>query len=158
MPMVMIESVQEFIQRHGGNPIGMPESERLLLPDGASCTIDGSMRCEPPQSPYDLMLNRRRYLVEHLHRSQEQFNQAKRSVMDQAALALKYPNLPGVSADDVAVLERLKAEADQHRLTLETFDAEHVQSNEAEIHRQAALAAREQELRSLLQQFKTIQI
>lgn len=156
--MVMIESVSEFIARHGGSPVSLPESERLLMPDGACCTFDGCMRSEPPLNDYDRMHLRRRYLVEVLHRAQSAFSNAKKSAMDQAALALRYSNLPSVSADDVRVLEHLKAEADRAQASLDDFDAEHVQSNEAELHRQQALAARETELRSLLQQFQGIQL
>ena len=139
MPMILVESPQEFAQRHGNDSIEISRwrdgerspTGRWLFGDGAQTTYDGT-RSEPPEDPSELLRLRRLYVSEQLERATSEFNSLKSECSEQAALSAKYSNLPSVDPGVVEELKSIKVRVDQYRAELQRLDAQLEQTPQAE--------------------------
>lgn len=93
MPMMLIESAQEFIARHGGDPIQRMTSEggerhqttRLMLPDGAEIDMDDvNIRREPRTDPMEKLKGVIAYLRLKLDRENERYRACQAYISTQS--------------------------------------------------------------------------
>lgn len=105
MPMLMIESWEEFAARHGGNSI--EDNGRILFADGAMTDTRDMMRWEPPTDPTKRLKNQKWYWQAMVERAEVAFNNAKNDCENRAHWHARGAG-PGLTANDAAVLKELK--------------------------------------------------
>ena len=72
MAYVWIETHEEFVKKHGGNPLVV--GHQILLPSGAATSRDGMVRYDPPKNRYELLQNKRAYWAEALRLAEVAFH------------------------------------------------------------------------------------
>lgn len=80
---IVIETYDEFVQRHGGHPL-MVDSNHWLLSDGASVKRDflgQPIFVEPPEETLERLQARRQYHDLWLGRAEADFNQLKAALL-----------------------------------------------------------------------------
>ena len=108
MQTIQIETFREFAQRHGGQQLNV--GGQLVFADGASCGDDGeSIRSEPPRDSIELIIAKLAYWRQAVRVSEKDFVQTKSNFAQQAALALRYGNLPSVSQYNINYLNEIAA-------------------------------------------------
>lgn len=82
MPTI-IESPQEFTERHGGKAAMVKVKNRWLLPDGASMTHDGfnPAMYEPPDDPASVLQVRATYHEARVEQLESDFHRLKRALL-----------------------------------------------------------------------------
>lgn len=136
MPNIFIETYQEFVAKHGGDPVEIDNA--LCFPDGARCGFDpdGYPRWEPPTDPYELLSLKYRYAKERLRRAELEFNTVKNEFQQRAILASKYRNLPGPPANAPEILEHLRTIAHERRAAFEAIEQQIADTPRAQYMRQ----------------------
>lgn len=120
--MPFIESFQEFSKRHGDDAIEV--GARLIFGDGAIANSeDGKVKAEPPESQYELLLVIKMRAKELLRRAELEFFNARSTLSEMAANAIRYSNLPGPPSDAPQQLRKLKSNAIKRRKELAAIDA-----------------------------------
>ena len=156
---IVIDSYQEFADRHGGSPVQVENI--FLFPDGASVNGDDrDDRREPPADPTERLRARRDYVAAHLDRTIDNFQSLKAHCHEQASLAARYTNLPGPPVDAPKELRRLAALAEKYREELAEIDAQLAETPEAQRQRELDALRAEQNARQaqLMAEIKGIEI
>ena len=122
MPMMMIESFDEFAARNGGSPLEV--GGRLLFPTGAQSDLRNYMRQEPPADPYRRLRLQHAYYQERLRRAEDHFEAERHAASQQASYAARNSDLPGITEHTIERLKELKAHAKRCRKDFEKIDAE----------------------------------
>lgn len=137
MPVtIVIESYEEFSERHGGSP--MPVGARLVFPDGAMVHGDnGDIRAEPPTDPHAVLLLQRAYYDKAARLAEQEFHGARSQFSQQASFAARYPGqVPNAPENAAEILEDLKAIAQRHREKLAEINVALSATPQAEAQRQ----------------------
>lgn len=138
MPLVLIESFEEFSRRHGGNPVST--GHRLVFPTGAQCDdMEGSQRWEPPADATALLHARKKYVSARLRQAEGEFHQTQSAFSEQAALAATYgSNVPPPPFDSKEILLGLKATGHTLRNELKEIEVQLAQTPDAIFRQQQA--------------------
>jgi hypothetical protein len=140
---IIIESFQEFAERHGNSGLACGKTGLLVWPDGASALQDDAdTRSEPPDDPQELLVMQRRYFREALRRAEAEFQRAQQDFAESAALASRYSNLPGPPVDAPQILKQLAGRVRLRRAQLAVIEKELVESPSPETLRTQAYQQR----------------
>ena len=158
MPLILIESFEEFAARHGGDFV--KTRGLFLFPSGATCDEEFSWSHSPPVDPTELLRSRREYVQEKLTRAVGNFRSLKNEVLEQGRLSATFANLPGPPDDAPQELQRLKAIVEKWREELQGIEVELEQTPEAisRRERQAEQEAKDRHLDQLMSQVVDIEI
>ena len=105
---IIVESYQEFAQRHGNDGLSIGKTGWILFSDGASVLqSDGDFREEPPTDPRELLILRRDYFREALKCAEKDFHRTQTAFADQAALASRSASIPSAPSNAAEILRDL---------------------------------------------------
>ena len=158
MPMVMVESFQEFITRHGGDCVTV--RGWMLFPDGTTCNEDFTIRRQSPSDPTELLNLRREYVQAKLKQADRDFRDLKNDALDQAHTSMNNRGLPPPGRGVPNELTRRKGIVEQLREQLASIEAEYAQTPEAQRQRRrdAEELARQTTIASLAAEIQAIEI
>lgn len=121
MPMILIESYEEFAQRHGNDAIDL--EHRFLFSDGAQCDRNGDQRREPPDNRTALLRLQERYWQHRTKQAENDFLAFRGRINQQLSFAVNNPDLPVPGDEAVEHLKRLRAEAQRLRAMLDSVES-----------------------------------
>ncbi len=121
MPMILIESYEEFAQRHGNDAVDL--EHRFLFSDGSQCDMLGDQRREPPDNPIALLRLQHLYWSTRAKQAEADFFKFRSRVSQQLSFAVDNPDLPVPGDEAVEHLKRLRAEAQRLRGMLASVEA-----------------------------------
>ena len=160
MPQV-IETTDEFIERHGNDKIAIDRGATLLFSDGASMDgIAGRWMTEPPADEYKRLHLIQLYWRTKLERDETLFARKQAELHEQGAMALKYSNVRPPGDGDIKYLEKLRDVARNSAMELANINMEIAKSEKGE--RQAEderiIAERVQEVQTRLNKINSISL
>jgi hypothetical protein len=122
---IVIESFEEFAERHGGKRAQVLVDGKRYFADGASCDEEFRQRWEPSTDPQSNAEQRKRYLTLKLKDEERLFNNFKRECLQQAKHAAAYPgSCPPPSEQAIASLQAGKERIERLREQLDEVDNE----------------------------------
>lgn len=158
MPQV-IETVDEFIDRHGRDAIQIDRGATLIFSDGATMDgIAGRWRTEPPENEAKRLKLRQLYWKTKLEKDETAFVNLRASLHEQAQAAIKYSNMRPPQPADVETLKRLRDKVNASRAELAKVNETISETQQAKhdwLHDQLK-AEREREIQNIANQIDTV--
>ena len=158
MPLKMIETFEEFCERHGGEYVEV--ENWLVFPDGASCDDSFFVRRDPPSDPTELLWTKRDFVGTKLKRAERDFRSFKHDALEHAQHALRNPNIPPPVSEATQALQRLKGLVETHRAALAEINRQLNETPEAkrEREREEFVRQRHQRIAALGRELQGIEI
>lgn len=119
MGMVYVETLEEFEAKNGG--MRLQFGGRWWFPSGASMPPDGRVFYAADPSPFKRLRRQIDYWEVALERAVKDFDEAQAGFLNQAAMASRYRNLPGMQVDAEQILTKLKEVVQDCRMEIEFY-------------------------------------
>lgn len=158
MPQVL-ETTEDFIERHGKDAIPIDRGATLLFSDGASLDGQyGQWRREPPEDETKQLRLRQLYWMTKLEKDETAFVNLRASLHEQSQAALKYSNMRPPQPADVENLKRLRDAVNSHRAELVKVNDQIAETAQAKTDwlDDQLKAEREREIQNIANQIDTV--
>lgn len=154
--MPYIENWPEFCERQDCEYL--PVSGQVIFANGATASMDTSMRRDPPTDPAQLTLLRQKFLGEKLRREIQDYHAFKEQCLNAIRFARSNWNAPPPPREAKAQLEAGKARIELLQAELASLEVDYLATPEgqAEVARQSFQLERQRELSAMEQDIMSV--